>query len=293
MAGTIHRKKKESNFIMLDKTALNDKSLSWKAKGLHSYLMGLPDDWKINVADLTNRSTDGKDSTAAGLNELIKAGYITRKRLTGEGGLFQGYDYDVLEEPISGLSVGGSTITGKTVYGKPVTNKNTVKEGLKEVSNNSLSESENSDGVDNNGISDLEAKKPKEEKPSPTVPAAKPTKPKPEPIKTDFPEKYVRFNNPDGIAKLWARWVKFRKDIKHPIKSEDQAYTALKRLYEWSKGDVLICTQIVEKSIANGWRGLVEPQTPRPSSFTPGEPAKQVYRASEALQSTVQPAMVD
>ena len=47
MSNIIRRIKKENPFIMLDKTCINDNRLSWKAKGLHTYIMGLPDDWKI------------------------------------------------------------------------------------------------------------------------------------------------------------------------------------------------------------------------------------------------------
>lgn len=52
----IIKRHKNNNFVVLDKTALNDPNLSWQAKGLHSYLMGLPTEWEVNVRDLTNRT---------------------------------------------------------------------------------------------------------------------------------------------------------------------------------------------------------------------------------------------
>ena len=131
MAGKILRTKKENNFVQIDKRILNDRELSWQAKGLHTYLMSLPDNWVVNVSDLKNRSTNGRDSTGAIINELIAAGYITRQLLQSESGKFEGYDYTIFEEkqavsalPVSGETVNGKSVNGLSVYGKPDTNKN-------------------------------------------------------------------------------------------------------------------------------------------------------------------------
>ena len=99
MSGQIHRFKKERDYVNLDTHALRNQSLSWKAKGLHSYLLQLPDNWQINIADLANRSKDGRDGTAAGLTELIEAGYIIRQRVLNEKKQFEGWDYNVFEQP--------------------------------------------------------------------------------------------------------------------------------------------------------------------------------------------------
>ena len=71
--------------------------LSWQAKGLHSYIMGLPEDWKLYLSDLENRSSDKRDCTANCLNELIAYGYAQRVRLYAERGRFAGYDYTIYE----------------------------------------------------------------------------------------------------------------------------------------------------------------------------------------------------
>ena len=72
--------KKENNFLVLDKTCLKQSSLSWGAKGLHSYLMSLPSEWCVNVHDLKNRATNGRDSVRGLLNELAQAGYIVKEQ---------------------------------------------------------------------------------------------------------------------------------------------------------------------------------------------------------------------
>lgn len=56
----IRVKKRPSNFVMMDKTFLEDDRLSYKAKGLLAYLLSKPDDWKVIVGNLVNSSKDGK-----------------------------------------------------------------------------------------------------------------------------------------------------------------------------------------------------------------------------------------
>lgn len=97
---TIKRSKRQSPFVQIDKRALQDKNLSWKAKGLLSYLLSLPDDWQVYVNELKEHSTDGRDSTANALKELIKVGYVSREKKRSEGGRFEGYEYIVYESPI-------------------------------------------------------------------------------------------------------------------------------------------------------------------------------------------------
>ncbi|KQS19234.1 hypothetical protein ASF99_04935 [Exiguobacterium sp. Leaf187] len=96
---SIIRIKKEDNYVVLDKTLLNDKTLSWKAKGLHSYLMGLPDDWKVREVDLIKRSKDGKESTRSAIKELTDAGYIKRIAVR-EKGKFKAWEFVVHEHPV-------------------------------------------------------------------------------------------------------------------------------------------------------------------------------------------------
>jgi len=103
MGNTIFRvvKNKENPYVMLNKEPLNNKKLSWKAKGLLAYLLSLPDNWKINIVDLTNRSEDGEVSTRAGIKELIDHGYIFYQRGRVEHGRFAQSIYEVYENPIN------------------------------------------------------------------------------------------------------------------------------------------------------------------------------------------------
>lgn len=94
----IIRSEKNSNYSVIDNTVFRDRKLSWKAKGMLSYLLSLPGDWKIHMDDLITRSTDGETSTRSAMNELIESGYIVRKTLRKDG-VISGCDYIVFEKP--------------------------------------------------------------------------------------------------------------------------------------------------------------------------------------------------
>ncbi|WP_131783631.1 replication protein [Legionella gresilensis] len=91
--------KKQQNFVILDKTCLQDSHLSWGAKGLHAYLMSMPDDWRVKVADLKNRATNGRDAVRSLLDELERAGYISKSTCRSTSGRFEGLEYIVYEMP--------------------------------------------------------------------------------------------------------------------------------------------------------------------------------------------------
>jgi hypothetical protein len=135
---TIKRAKRDTPFVIIDKTALQDNRLSWKAKGLLAYLLSLPDDWKVYVKELSKHATDGRDATNTAIKELIKVGYITRERVRGEDGQFTGWDYTVTE---NGFSVNGKPENGKSENGKSVTTNNDYTNN--DYTNNNLIEGEN------------------------------------------------------------------------------------------------------------------------------------------------------
>jgi len=95
MADYIRKAKRRANFTTVNNDYLQDSGLSWKGKGLITYIMSLPDDWNLNISDLKNRSKDGRDSTAAGMRELIEAGYCERGKKRNEAGMFVGYQYNI------------------------------------------------------------------------------------------------------------------------------------------------------------------------------------------------------
>lgn len=80
----IVRVAKNGNYVVMNRTALNDKRLSWKAKGIMAYLLSMPDDWVFYMDELMTHAADGRDSFRSGFNELKKAGYVERKPIKDE-----------------------------------------------------------------------------------------------------------------------------------------------------------------------------------------------------------------
>ena len=93
------RKQYQKGFTTLDNTPLNDENLSWKAKGLFTYLWSKPDDWDYRVIEVANHATDGVGSTSTGVNELEIAGYLQRKQ-KNENGIFGDSVWTLSEKPI-------------------------------------------------------------------------------------------------------------------------------------------------------------------------------------------------
>lgn len=129
----ITRQKRKDNFTVVNNDILQNSKISWAAKGMLVYLLHLPDGWQINVADLWNRSKNGRDASAAIIKELIQAGYVTRTKVKGEKNLFKGYDYTVSDEPtVNWFPVDGKSVFGDSVNGNPEASKDYQKEELSE-----------------------------------------------------------------------------------------------------------------------------------------------------------------
>jgi hypothetical protein len=95
---------------------LNNPNLSWKAKGLLSFLLSLPERWAVYKTNLHQFSKDGRDGTVAAFNELIDVGYIQVYERKDNGRF--GYDYivsdkipDIDIEKQDGIFRNGNSVT--------------------------------------------------------------------------------------------------------------------------------------------------------------------------------------
>lgn len=95
----IIRVEKNGNYVVMNKTALQDEQLSWKAKGILSYMLSLPDDWTFYIEELTKHATDGETSFRSGLDELKKRGYVKRYPIKGENNKIVKWETVVSELP--------------------------------------------------------------------------------------------------------------------------------------------------------------------------------------------------
>lgn len=78
---------------------LDDERLSWKAKGLLSYMLILGDGSNFRLKDLCKNSSDGQSAISSGIKELESAGYLTRKQLRSDSG-FAGWEYAVCDNSL-------------------------------------------------------------------------------------------------------------------------------------------------------------------------------------------------
>ena len=96
----VFRVERTSNYTVMSNYHLRDKTISFKAKGLLSMMLSLPEDWDYTLAGLTRISLEGKDAIRAAVVELEKAGYVTRSRVRNEKGHLQGTEYVIRERPV-------------------------------------------------------------------------------------------------------------------------------------------------------------------------------------------------
>ena len=95
----VYRVEKTHDYTVMANHHLRDERLSLKAKGLLSMLLSLPYDWEISIRGLASIVTDGVGAVQTGINELIEAGYIVRRRQHADTGAFAGFEYIIHEIP--------------------------------------------------------------------------------------------------------------------------------------------------------------------------------------------------
>lgn len=114
----------EGNFTILNNTCIKDPRLSLKAKGLHTYFMSLPHDWKLYKSELVKHHADGIDSINSAINELTQFGYVeVSEQKRNEDGKFTSKAYGFHAKPSAsdGNSRNGFTATAKPSTVQPLT----------------------------------------------------------------------------------------------------------------------------------------------------------------------------
>lgn len=89
---------KNSNYTVMSNYHLQDRNLSYKAKGLLSFMLSLPDDWDYSINGLVAISKERIDAIKSILIELKNNNYLEIKRFRNKKGLFE-YEYYIYEIP--------------------------------------------------------------------------------------------------------------------------------------------------------------------------------------------------
>ena len=91
--------KRENPYVQIDKIGVDDSNLSWEATGLLTYLIGRPNNWKINIAHLASVKKNKETSTRNALLELRKAKYCHYFEVRKSGKIVETF-YLIFEIPI-------------------------------------------------------------------------------------------------------------------------------------------------------------------------------------------------
>ena len=135
--------KRENPYVQIDKTGIDDPNLSWEATGLLTYLVGRPNNWKVNVMHLSSVKKNKETSTRKALLELRKYNYCHLFEIR-KGGKYIEKFYLVFEVPTQYDEI-GSNIDIELKEGEKIFYVK-VKEG---INSNNLPEVENQLMVEN------------------------------------------------------------------------------------------------------------------------------------------------
>lgn len=128
------RIRKNKNYTTMSNHHLKDKNLSFKAKGLLSMFLSLPDDWDYSVNGIVSISKESETSVTSTLKELKNNGYLEVVKLlpnqTKTGRIE--YEYNIYEIPkqeggFLGVEFQGLEFQGVENVGQLNTNKQSTK----------------------------------------------------------------------------------------------------------------------------------------------------------------------
>jgi hypothetical protein len=88
-----------NGFTHVSNDVISNNKISWKAKGIYSYLKMIQDvGLTCSISELMGNAKDGKEAVQSGIKELETYGYLKRTPVQDEDGRFIGYDYHVYNE---------------------------------------------------------------------------------------------------------------------------------------------------------------------------------------------------
>jgi uncharacterized phage protein (TIGR02220 family) len=125
-------------FTVTDNRLIRDDRLSWKARGIFTYLWSMSDGWDFKATEVARHATDGRDSLNSGLKELEEYGYLVRQRKRDDDGKLDGYEWILSDSPVDGKTAeNASKIADNPMTGNPATDNPMT--GNPTLSNNKVS----------------------------------------------------------------------------------------------------------------------------------------------------------
>ena len=118
---SVFRIEKTNNYTVMSNYHLKDINLSYRAKGLLSFMLSLPDDWDYSVKGLVKVSKESIKAIRSTLKELEDMRYLIRTRIQLDNGRFD-YEYAIYETPYTqkGHAVNGYTLEDTQINTKEI-----------------------------------------------------------------------------------------------------------------------------------------------------------------------------
>ena len=79
----------KGNYVKIPNELVDDRTISWKAKGLFCHMASKPDTYNFTVKSLASQFPDGKAAIFSALDELKNSGWITYTRKAGGYGKYK------------------------------------------------------------------------------------------------------------------------------------------------------------------------------------------------------------
>lgn len=95
---SVFKIEKNNNYTVMSNYHLRDRNLSYKAKGLLSFMLSLPSDWDYSLKGLCAISKENRDAIRSTLKELQDNHYLEIEKVRGNKGYFE-YNYLIYEMP--------------------------------------------------------------------------------------------------------------------------------------------------------------------------------------------------
>lgn len=128
-------KKQKPPYAQIANDILNDKEISFKAKGLLSYMLSKGSDWHFTIKGIMSQTKDGQNSITSAMDELKANGYVVYEKHMDGSGTYHLFQHPKLENPNMANPKPENPHVGNTNLGKSNLLSNTIEKSNKEESN--------------------------------------------------------------------------------------------------------------------------------------------------------------
>jgi hypothetical protein len=113
---------RRAKYLTMDRRAVNDSRLSFRARGVLAWLLDKPDGWRAAADQIANGAPEGRDAIRTVLRELEECGYLVRRKHRSSTGTWA-TEHVLFEHPDLAASGEDDDATSDVVDAPDVTNQ--------------------------------------------------------------------------------------------------------------------------------------------------------------------------